>query len=101
MAKKSMIAKNERRKKLSAKYSARRKALTAIVKDPESSFEEKQEAYAKLRRMPRDSSGTRVRNRCFLSGRPRGYVRKFGLSRIALRDLALRGDLPGVTKASW
>lgn len=101
MAKKSMIEKNNRRKKLSAKYAERRASLTAIIKNPDTSFDEKQDAYRQLNNLPRDSSKTRIRNRCYLSGRPRGYIRKFGLSRIAVRNLALNGDLPGVTKASW
>ena len=101
MAKQSKIARNEHRKRQVEKYREKRLELLAIIKDQRSSEESREEAYRALRRLPRDASPTRVRNRCNLTGRPRGYYRKFGLSRIALRDLALRGDLPGVTKSSW
>ncbi|MEM9558414.1 MAG: 30S ribosomal protein S14 [Acidobacteriota bacterium] len=101
MAKKSAIARNERRKKLVEQYKERRDELRATYKDSTLDPEVREEAYRKLVKLPRNSSATRVRNRCALSGRSRGYYRKFGLSRIALRDLALRGDLPGVIKASW
>ena len=101
MASKAAISKNEKRKKISANYRERRLALKKIMKDPNRSHEEKLAAMVTLQKMPRDASPVRVRNRCALSGRPRGFYRKFGLSRIALRDLALRGELPGVTKASW
>ena len=75
--------------------------LSNILKDPEASFEEKYEAQRKIARMPRDASATRVRNRCELTGRPRSFYRKFGLSRIALREEALKGNIPGVVKSSW
>jgi small subunit ribosomal protein S14 len=101
MAKKSKIVKNNRRKELIERYRDRRAELTAIIKDPETSYEEKREAYQALAKMPRDSSATRYRNRCGVSGRPRGYFRKFGMSRIAVRQLAHNGELPGVRKASW
>ena len=101
MAKKSKIAKNLKRQKLVAKYAERRAALVKVMKDPNASFEEKYEAQSALGKMPRDASATRVKNRCFLTGRPRGYYRKFGLPRIALREEALKGNLPGVVKASW
>jgi len=101
MAKKSMINKNNRRIKISAHYAERRAALTAIVRDPKTELKEKAEAQAQLRKLPRDSAKVRVKNRCVMTGRPRGYYRKFGLSRIALREEALKGNLPGVTKASW
>jgi small subunit ribosomal protein S14 len=101
MAKQSKIARNEHRKRLVEKYKEKRAELKAIIGDPKVSEESRLEAYRALRRLPRDSSPTRVRNRCNVTGRPRGYYRKFGLSRIAMRDLALRGDLPGVTKSSW
>ena len=101
MAKKSKIARNEYRKRQVEKYREKRAELLAIIKDEKVSEESRDEAYRALRKLPRDASPTRVRNRCNLTGRPRGYYRKFGLSRIALRDLALRGDLPGVTKSSW
>ena len=101
MAKTSKIARNEHRKRQVEKYAERRTELLEIIKDPKVSEDSRDEAYRALRRLPRDSSPTRIRNRCNVTGRPRGYYRKFGLSRIALRDLALRGDLPGVTKSSW
>ncbi len=101
MAKKSMVAREARRHKLVARYAAKRAALRAVLKDPEASFEAKMEAQRKLQELPRDSCPVRVRNRCHLTGRPRGYYRKFGLGRNKLRELAMRGDVPGVTKASW
>ena len=101
MAKKSKIHRNEQRKKVVAKYAERRAELKAIIKNPATSAVDRDEAYKSLRKMPRDASPVRVRNRCALTGRPRGYYRKFGLSRIAVRELALSGELPGVTKASW
>jgi small subunit ribosomal protein S14 len=101
MAKTSKIKRNEQRKELVAKYAARRRELKAIIKSPSSTDEQRAEAYASLRKMPRDASVTRVRNRCSMSGRPRAFVRQFGLSRIAFRDMALSGLIPGVRKASW
>ena len=101
MAKLSMILKNKERQKTVAKYAAKRVALKKIIQNPKSTQEELEAAIRKLAAMPRDASATRVRNRCELSGRPRAFIRKFGLSRIAMRELALNGDLPGVTKSSW
>ena len=101
MAKTSKIAKNNKRKELVERYADRRAELIKIIKDPEASNDEKRDAYAKIAKMPRDASATRYRNRCNVSGRPRAYFRQFGLSRIALRDMAHRGELPGVRKASW
>ena len=101
MAKKSMVAREKKRERLVAKYAAKRAELKAIWTDTSRSPEEREEAFKRLNRLPRDSSPTRVRNRCALTGRPRAYYRKFGLSRIALRELARRGELPGVTKSSW
>lgn len=101
MAKTSKIAKNNKRKVLVERYAERRAELIKIIKDPEASNDEKRDAYAKIAKMPRDASATRYRNRCNVSGRPRAYFRQFGLSRIALRDMAHRGELPGVRKASW
>ena len=101
MAKTSKIAKNNKRKVIVERYADRRAVLIKIVKDPEASYADKREAYAKIAKMPRDASATRYRNRCNVSGRPRAYFRKFGLSRIALRDMAHRGELPGIRKASW
>ena len=101
MAKKSMINKNNRRIEISERYADRRAPLVAIIRDPNTTLREKFEAQAQLRKLPRDSAKIRVKNRCVMTGRPRGYYRKFGLSRIALREEALKGNLPGVTKASW
>ncbi len=101
MATKAKVARNEQRKRLVELNREKRAALIETIKDPAAPQEEKLIAYSKLRRIPRDASPTRVRNRCNLTGRPRGYYRKFGLSRIALRDLALEGKLPGVIKSSW
>ena len=101
MAKKSSIVKNIRRQKIVDRYSSKRRELKTIVKSPKTSFEEKKLAFMKLEKMPKDSNPIRVRNRCNLTGRPRGYYRKFGLSRIAFREMANKGIVPGVTKASW
>ena len=101
MAKVSKIVKNEQRKALVARYATRRAELVAIIKNPETDFEARFDAQQALAKLPRDSSRVRVRNRCVMTGRPRGYYRKFGLSRIALREEALKGYIPGVTKASW
>lgn len=101
MAKTSKIAKNNKRKVLVERYAERRAELIKIIKDPDASYADKREAYAKIAKMPRDASATRYRNRCNVSGRPRAYFRKFGLSRIAVREMAHRGELPGIRKASW
>ncbi len=101
MASKAKIATNEKKKKLVAKYAPLRKKLKAIISDPESSEEDRYEAVLKLQKLPRNSSPTRVRNRCQVTGRPRGYYRKFAMSRIALRDYGLSGQIPGLTKSSW
>ncbi len=101
MAKKSQIARNLKRQKTVARFAARRKALKDTIRNPATSDVERQEAYATLQSHPRDASPTRIKNRCQVSGRSRGYYRKFKVSRIALRELALQGLLPGVTKASW
>jgi len=101
MAKKSKIVKNDRRKVLSDRYRTRRAELIAIIKDPDRSYGDKREAYQMLAKLPRDSSATRYRNRCGVTGRPRAYFRKFAMSRIAVRELAHQGELPGVRKASW
>ena len=101
MAKKSMIVKNERRIKIVKRYAERRAELKSIISSFESSEEEIFAARSKLNSLPRDSSATRIRNRCLITGRPRAYYRKFALSRLALREKALKGELPGVTKASW
>lgn len=101
MAKKSKILHNEKRKRLVAKYAAKRAELKSIIQSPLAADADRELARKALEKIPRNANPNRVRNRCVLTGRPRGYYRKFGLSRIALRELALRGELPGVTKASW
>lgn len=101
MAKKGTVETNERRKRLTAKYAAKRAELKQVIKNKEGDPEERFEAVLQLAKLPRNGAKIRVRNRCNLSGRPRGYYRKFGLSRIALRDLASEGQIPGVTKSSW
>ncbi|OGI62342.1 MAG: 30S ribosomal protein S14 [Candidatus Muproteobacteria bacterium RBG_16_60_9] len=101
MAKRSMIERDKRRKALAAKYSVRRAELRAAAKNTKLSIEERDAAVVQMQKLPRDSSGSRVRNRCALTGRPRGYYRKFGLSRSKLREVIMRGDAPGVVKASW
>jgi small subunit ribosomal protein S14 len=101
MAKLSQVLRDKRREKLIAKYSARRAELRAKMKDPNIDPDEKVAVMDALAKLPRNSCPTRLTRRCAFSGRARGVYRKFGLSRIALRDLALAGDLPGVTKSSW
>ncbi len=101
MAKKSMLAKNEQRKQTVQKFKARRDELIKIIKDPAASVDQKLEAYAKLSKMPRDACPVRVRNRCEVTGRPRGYLSKFKMSRVSFRELSLQGKIPGVTKSSW
>lgn len=101
MAKVSMVERDVRRAKLAAKYAKKRAELKSIIADPEVDFEEKQDAMHKLNKLPRDSSPVRKRNRCRQTGRPRGYYRKFGLGRNKLREAAMRGDIPGLRKASW
>ncbi|SJM96466.1 30S ribosomal protein S14 [Crenothrix polyspora] len=101
MAKKSMIARETKRKQLVKKYDVKRKSLKETIRDPNTSFEDKETAQLQLQKLPRDSSVTRIRNRCNLTGRPHGYYRKFGLSRNKLREATMRGDVPGVVKASW
>lgn len=101
MAKKSMIAKNEQRKALVAMYAEQRRELKKVIGDPDASYEDKREAYQQLAKRRRDISPTRTRNRCGRCGRPRAHLRKFGMCRICVRELAHRGELPGVRKASW
>jgi small subunit ribosomal protein S14 len=101
MPKTSAIQRNEKRKKLSAKYAKKREELKAILKDPNTTDDAFYAAQKKLQKLPRNSSPTRVRNRCSMSGRPRGYIGKFGVSRIQFRELALNGKIPGVVKSSW
>lgn len=101
MAKISMIQREVKRSKLVAKYAEKRAALKAIISDVNASDDEKWEATLKLQALPRDSSSSRQRNRCQITGRPHGVYRRFGLSRIKLREAAMRGDVPGLKKASW
>ncbi len=101
MAKKSMIMREAKRTKLVARQAAKRKALKAIVRNINSSDDERAVAQAKLNSLPRDGSPTRQRNRCAITGRPHGVYRKFGLARNKLREAAMRGDVPGLVKASW
>src|SRR5437667_5133462 len=101
MAKKSSIEKNNRRRKLAKKFSGRRSRLKAIARDKSLPTEERFAAALKLAQLPRNSSATRLRNRCEVTGRPRAYYRKLKLSRIALRDLGSKGLIPGLVKSSW
>ncbi len=101
MSKLALINRNEKRKKLVAKYAKRRAALTAIVENEKASDEDRFAARLKLQQLPRNANPTRVRNRCALTGRPRGVYSKFGLGRSKLRDYIMRGEVPGVVKASW
>jgi len=101
MAKKSNVLRNERRKKLVAKYATRRAEIKAIIRNPSTSTEDRAKAQMQLDKLPRDSSASRVTLRCAVTGRPRGNLRKFGLSRIQFREKALKGELTGVVKASW
>jgi small subunit ribosomal protein S14 len=96
-----MVNREKRRAKLVAKYAKKRAELKAIITNPDVSFEERQDAMFRLQKLPRDSSPVRQRNRCAISGRPRGFYRKFGLGRNKLREAAMRGDVPGLRKASW
>jgi small subunit ribosomal protein S14 len=101
MAKKSSIEKNNRRRRLAKKYSGRRARLKALVHDKSLPMEERFAAALKLAQVPRNSSKTRIRNRCEVTGRPRGFYRKLKMSRIALRDLGSQGLIPGLVKSSW
>jgi small subunit ribosomal protein S14 len=101
MAKKSSVNKNERRAQMSKQMAARRARLKALARDKNTEQEERFAAQLKLAEMPRNSSATRIRNRCSLTGRPRAFYRKFKLSRIALRELASTGQIPGMVKSSW
>ncbi|HEY9315283.1 30S ribosomal protein S14 [Williamsia sp.] len=101
MAKKSKIAKNEQRKVIVARYAERRAELKETIRTPSSTDSERMAAQAALQRLPRDASPVRIRNRDAVDGRPRGYLGKFGVSRVRLRSMAHNGELPGVTKSSW
>ncbi|HEV8095823.1 MAG TPA: 30S ribosomal protein S14 [Burkholderiales bacterium] len=101
MAKLAVKLRQQKRRKTVDKFKARRQTLLELLQSPRVSDEDKEEARAKLQKLPRDASPVRLRNRCSLTGRPRGVFRKFGLGRTKLRELAMRGDVPGVIKASW
>ena len=96
-----MIARENKRARLVKRFATRRAELKAIIKNQDSSYEERYQAQLKLQEQPRDASPARQRNRCRVTGRPHGYYRKFGLSRNKLREAAMRGDIPGLVKASW
>jgi small subunit ribosomal protein S14 len=101
MAKLSLINRDQKRRKLVKKFAKKREELEAILNNPKASEEVRFEARLKIQQLPRNANQTRLRNRCALTGRARGYFRKFGLSRNKLREFAMRGEVPGVVKASW
>jgi small subunit ribosomal protein S14 len=101
MAKKSVVNRDLKRRETVKKFAAKRKALIAIIADQKVSDDDRMAARLKIQALPRDSSPVRLRNRCALTGRPRGVYSKFGLGRSKLRDIAMRGEVPGMTKASW
>ncbi|VWD11967.1 30S ribosomal protein S14 [Burkholderia lata] len=101
MAKLALIEREKKRARLVAKFAAKRDALKAIVEDQSKSEEERYEARLELQQLPRNANPTRQRNRCAITGRPRGTFRKFGLARSKIREIAFRGEIPGLTKASW
>jgi small subunit ribosomal protein S14 len=101
MAKTSMINREIKREALVKRYAAKRAELKEIIRNPKSSDADREAAVIKLQALPRDSSASRMRNRCAITGRPRGYYRKFGVSRTKLREATMRGDIPGLGKASW
>jgi len=96
-----MIAREHKRNKLVDKFRVKRAALKEIIRDPSATFEVKEIANLQLQKLPRDSSSSRLRNRCSITGRPHGFYRKFGLGRNKLREATMRGDVPGLVKASW
>jgi small subunit ribosomal protein S14 len=101
MAKLSVINRQAKRELLVKKYAEKRKQLFGIIRDPKATDEARDEARVKLQELPRDASPVRLRNRCAITGRPRGTFRKFGLARNKIREIAMRGEIPGMTKASW
>ena len=101
MAKLAVINRNFKRQATVKKYAARRAALLSIIQDSKATDEAREEARSKLQALPRNASPVRLRNRCALTGRPRGTFRKFGLGRNKIREIAMRGEIPGMTKASW
>ena len=101
MAKKSKIVREKKLIRKVEKYAQKRAELKSIISNPSTSFEEKEAAVIQLDKLPKTSSPIRIRNRCFITGRPRGVISRFKLSRLSFRELALKGEIPGVTKASW
>lgn len=101
MAKLSLINREEKRRKLAEKFAGKRKQLNDVINDASASDEDRQAARLKLQQLPRNAAPTRQRNRCEITGRPRGVFRKFGLCRLKIREAAFRGEIPGMTKASW
>ena len=101
MAKTALVNRDKKRRKTVKKYAAKRKELVEIINNPKLSQEDRYAARLKFQQLPRDASPVRLRNRCALTGRPRGVYQKFGLGRSKLRDIAMRGEIPGVIKASW
>lgn len=101
MAKTSIVEREKRRRMMVDKFATKRADLKSVIKNSASTDEERWDAQLKLQSLPRDSSKVRIRNRCAITGRPHGYYRKFGLSRTKLREAAMRGDVPGLVKASW
>jgi small subunit ribosomal protein S14 len=101
MAKKSMLMRQRHRQQAVKRYAAKRAELKELIRDPKTSEDDKIEAQKKLQKLPRDANPIRLRNRCALTGRPHGYYRKFGLSRTKLRETTMRGEIPGLSKASW
>jgi|TARA_B110000914_G_scaffold54087_1_gene46768 small subunit ribosomal protein S14 len=101
MAKKSKIVREKKLIKNVEKYAVLRAELKALIKNTSTSYEDREVAVAKLDNLPKSSSRVRIRNRCFITGRPRGVIRRFKLSRLSFREMALKGEIPGVTKASW
>jgi small subunit ribosomal protein S14 len=101
MAKTNMVEREKRRAKIAAQFATRRRDLKELIRSPKTSSEERAAAQVKLQKLPRDASPTRGRNRCAITGRSRGVYRKFGLSRVKIREVANRGEIPGLSKASW
>ena len=101
MAKTNMVEREKRRAKVAKKYAAKRAQLKELIRSPKTSPEERAAAQAKLQALPRDASPIRQRKRCSMTGRPRGVYRKFGLARVKIREVANRGEIPGLSKASW
>ena len=101
MAKKSMVARDKKRAATVKRFAVKRAEYKRVIRDPKSSEDERHNAQLKLQVLPRDSSPVRLRNRCAISGRPKGYYRKFGLARTMLREATMRGEIPGLSKASW